>query len=180
MARGKYITPWEDDDIILPHKISHAVEALERDNLEYYKLPWAYLWQYGNIETLTSNVFWVCGMWTKDLVTRCRGCERVNSPADQSIEAKMLGEAAGHTIATPAHLEDIYYVYRWGGVGTHLSGLGGDDETALARAQEIIDGNRKRTGKIQLEPHYDKDYEAQAMAYLQQNGEKHADICSDS
>jgi len=63
--------------------------------------------------------------------------------------------------------EDTYYLYRWGGIGTHLSGYTGDDETKLERAQfAITHSEYYRTGRIVLEPEYRMDYEKACRQFL--------------
>ena len=58
MAKGKYLTPFEDDDIFLPHRITHSYNILEYFRADYHKLPFAWFLNGGKITDKVSNIFY--------------------------------------------------------------------------------------------------------------------------
>jgi len=164
-ARGRYLTPWEDDDVFLPHKLTATVTALEFFKVDYYKLPWALCLNHGKIDELASNLFFCAGIWTRALFDKTRGFDAVQAAADQSIEAQLKEHAGAAYLVDELHdVSEVYYVYCWGGrTSAHLSGWGNDPD-ALAKAQAILDRGAL-TGKLTIEPGYSMDYEAMAAEF---------------
>jgi hypothetical protein len=158
-ARGEYVTPWEDDDIFLPHRISAAVDALESRDLDYYKIPWAYYVNNGMITGTTANLFYCSGMWRRSLLQRTTMCDEVQANADQTIERKLQDacDPERYLIDELESPERIFYMYMWGGRTAHLSGWG-SDPGALEAAQAILD-KESPTGTVHVIPGYDHDYE---------------------
>ena len=157
-SHGHYITPYEDDDIFLPHALSHRVNMMERRGLEYYKLPRAWMVDYGVIKGLTQNLYYCAGMWTRALFDKTNGCAAVQANADQTIERQLSEQATDYMTDDDQRPESVYYIYCWGGRTAHLSGWG-NDPGALEKAQDILRRGQP-TGKIRIEPGYAVDYEA--------------------
>ncbi len=170
LAQGRYVTPWEDDDIFLPHKLKYQYNMLESNNADYHKLPMAFVWNNGQIVELGKNVFFCTGMWSCELLKVTTGADvGSNARADVTIEKKLklAARPESHIHEHHPEPEDTYYLYRWGGMGTHLSGYPGDDETKLERAQsDIMHSEKYRTGRIILEPKYHADYEGECRQFL--------------
>lgn len=158
-ARGEYLAPWEDDDVFLKHRVSSSVAVMEADGLDYYKVPYAYFFNSGNITGITSNLFFCAGMWKKSLFLRTQGCSAVNTEADRTIESELgvVCDPDKYFIDREALNCQVFYCYMWGGRTYHLSGYGcGAD--VLERAQKDLEKNMVR-GKIDLVPSWEIDYE---------------------
>ena len=155
-ATGDYVTPWEDDDIFLPHRLSYAMQKIQETGADYHKLPHAYFWNDGRIDNIAGNLFFCAGMWSRELLDRTTACDAVNTAADQSIENKLKANSRKYVIEDFKNAEDVYYIYRWGGVTYHLSGYGNGAD-ALARAQNDLNKQMER-GEISLKPHWKTDY----------------------
>lgn len=168
LASGDYITPWEDDDIFLPHRLSYAMAKIQETGADYHKLPHAYYWNYGNVEGISGNLFFCAGMWSRELLERTTACDAVNTAADQSIEAKLKANSKEYYLQDLKDPKDIYYVYRWGGVTYHLSGYGTGAD-ALEKAQKDLKQEMK-TGEIYLHPRWKVDYVEQCAKYRRDNG----------
>ena len=164
LASGDYLTPWEDDDIFLPHRLSYAATRIQETGADYHKLPHAYFWNYGNIDKIVGNLFFCAGMWSRELLERTTACDAVNTAADRSIEDKLKSFAREYYLQDLKDPRDIYYIYRWGGVTSHLSGYG-DAPDALARAQESLKRNMTK-GRIELKPKWNIDYCRQVDEFL--------------
>jgi len=109
-------------------------------------------------------------MWSRRLLEASAGADiKSNACSDFTIEKKLKKNTPPESYLlerNPAP-EDTYYLYRWGGIGTHLSGYTGDDETKLERAQfAITHSEYYRTGRIVLEPEYRMDYEKACRQFL--------------
>jgi len=174
MAKGRYITPWEDDDIFLPHRISHAVDIMDTYEFDYYKLPWAFYWNDKAITSIIDNIFYCTGMWSSELLKRSKGCDAVNSDADQSIEKKLKNCSHNYCLDHPKRVNDIFYIYRWGGVTNHLSGYG-TGEIALLKAQQDLRKDQP-TGRIELNPRWEMDYVEVCNNYLKDKHENNKDM----
>lgn len=164
LAQGRYITPWEDDDIFLPHKLKYQYNMLESHNADYHRLARAFFWNNGQITGLEENRFFCTGMWSRRLLKAATGADvKANACADVTIEEKLKFTSLPESYLLEHNPvpEDTYYLYRWGGIGTHLSGYTGDDETKLERAQfDITHSEKYRTDRIVLEPKYHADYDS--------------------
>jgi glycosyltransferase involved in cell wall biosynthesis len=174
MASGDVITPWEDDDIFLPHKISHGLRMMDKFGADYYKLGRAYYWNDGKItydhkthDGISNNLFWCAAFYTIDVLKRMGGCSSIaNAAADQSIENFVQAYAVKNIPGGPVlprykiddskNASDVYYIYRWGGIGTHISGIPESPEN-MAKFQELNAANMRR-GVINLRPHWKTDY----------------------
>jgi hypothetical protein len=168
LAEGDYITPWEDDDIFLPHRLSYAAAKIQESGADYHKLPHAYCWNFGRIDAVSGNLFFCTGIWSRELLERTTKCDAVNTAADRSIEDKLRAHSREYYLEDLKRAEDIYYIYRWGGVTAHLSGYGEDPE-ALKKAQEAL-RNGMRRGKIFLKPHWNVDYVEMCKKFRQEKG----------
>jgi glycosyltransferase involved in cell wall biosynthesis len=170
LAKGEFLTPWEDDDIFLPHRLSYAMKKINETGADYHKLPLAYCWHYGHITEITGNLFYCTGTWSKKLLEKTTGCGAVNTAADASLENQLQKHAAEYFLEDNADIENIYYVYRWSGVTCHLSGFG-DDPEALTKAQSVLRQNARR-GKVELSPKWHADYPKLCRDYLAKHLEK--------
>lgn len=170
MATGGIITPWEDDDIFLPWKISHCVNQMESKGLDYYKMPYAYFWNFGHIDEISQNLFWCAACYTKKLLKKMGGCsDKANAAADQSIENRIAEFSDSFIIDNdPKNKPAAYYIYRWGGIGTHISGIPESPEN-MARYQKLNAANM-RTGLIELRPHWETDYVELCAKFRREKG----------
>jgi len=170
MAAGDIITPWEDNDIFLPHKISHGINAMQSGGLDYYKMPFAYFWNYGRIDEISNNLFWCAAFYTKRLLKKLGGCSnQANAAADQSIENRISANSDSFTVDNDPRKKSLaYYIYRWGGIRTHISGIPESPEN-MVRFQELNAANM-RTGLIELRPHWETDYVELCAKFRRENG----------
>lgn len=169
MATGDVITPWEDDDIFLPHKISHGIRKMRETGADYYKLPRAYFWNYGHIDDISTNLFWCAAFYSRDLLDKMGGCSKdANAAADQSIDNHVHKFSGNHVIDNSRNDEDVYYIYRWGGIGTHISGIPESPEN-MAKFQEMNAANMVK-GQIWLHPRWKTDYVDLCGKYRREHG----------
>lgn len=166
LSKYDYLATWDDDDIFLPHRLEYCYNKIQENNLDYYKLEEAFF--YSTVQKVSKtcrNLFFSSSIFSRKLYVESTGHGFINSGQDAYLEGQLskickeknynrLIESSKNSNISK---EDIYYIYRWGGISYHLS-LTGKKPNAL----EIITNERKKkekaTGHIKLTPHWDEDY----------------------
>jgi len=162
-AGGRYLCPWEDDDIYLPWRLADAVEALESNGAEYHKRPHAWFYNYGRIVGPVSNLFFCAGTWAAGLFRRVGGCRGDFAATDQALEARLVG-GTDDAITEPRDLKKIFYIYRWAGVTAHLSGIK-DGREGFEQTRAILRRGQP-TGKVLIRPGWARDYVAMVENWI--------------
>jgi hypothetical protein len=164
---------WDDDDIYLPHRLSLSVKRLDPER-GFFKASHAFYWNDGEITDIAGNVFHSGACFTRQLFDRVQGYPHVNASADQHIEGLMNKHRAGATEPDRIAAEELYLIYRWGGLNSyHGSGFGDDDPAGKKGyelvGQYVLDAARQGTipvGLVTLFPHWKTDYVDLTRKYL--------------
>jgi glycosyltransferase involved in cell wall biosynthesis len=167
-ASGKYLCPWEDDDIFLSHRISAAVAALRETGAEYHKRPFAWLFDYGKITGPVSNLFFCCGTWSADLFRRTGGIPETFAATDQWLEPE-LNKRANAAVYDKTNWREIFYLYRWGGLTAHLSGIADGARGFNETRERLRQGQPK--GRVRIRPGWRQDYPALVAEWLRTHTE---------
>jgi glycosyltransferase involved in cell wall biosynthesis len=161
LTDGLALLPWDDDDIMLPWRISMSVRRLA--GADYFN-PRQY-WLMNPIKlhrTHPRSLAHNCSIFTRSAFDRVGGYPHANIGEDADFD-RALRRTAGVTVASGPELEasDWYYVYRWGVGAAHLSARGHDE----GHYEEI--GRRPiQPGHYLLRPHWEQDYTALTRAVL--------------
>lgn len=176
LAKYNYLAPWDDDDIYLPHRLSFSMEKMIAHNLSFYKLSDSYVYSVTDgIEKTSTNWNYSASMFTKEIHELCGGHGYTNSGQDAIFMKKVQDICNGSTTHNliedsisrgPSKLEDIYYVYRWGGIPVHLSAMRHfSDRDQLQQVSIERKKHDPATGDIYLSPRWDLDYVELARAF---------------
>jgi len=169
LARHDLLFVWDDDDIYLPHRLSHSVKRMQEQNLDFYKPDKGYYWNSGRVTGLEGNLFHSQSCFRRQLFEQAGAYPDMGSGQDWGLEKKI--KALGHNLYYPENIWTYFYLYRWAGIESyHLSGFGRDEETktsgeakvALSVGQAIVSG-KLATGDIQLKPVWRRNYQRQRI-----------------
>lgn len=169
-ATGKWATYYDDDDLMLPHRFTRQVECVENLGADYLACHVAGVWQDGRFIEITDNFFFCSHLWLRDRMPLDMA-ERPQHWDDVAAARTLLanGAAEFRIDRANANPDDVVHIYRWGGGEAHHSGIAGD-ATALAKErtfkQACMQHPRWRTGRVELSPHFHRDYHRLWLEYL--------------
>lgn len=154
---------WDDDDIHLPWRLSMCLHRMR----EQGRVEWRasnHWFDPGKLsETLRPANNHVHSVWTRRCLELIGGKypEKFSGYEDQAFNQALRKAKLPDGEIVPRL--DIYYLYRWGTGGIHLSGPGGDAAN-LQRHYELI-GKKKvtQTGDIIIQPRWRSDHVERAQ-----------------
>lgn len=176
LARYDLLAPWDDDDIYLPNRLSLSVANLQRG---FFKPSTAFVWNNGRITDHASLTFHAQACFTKEIWRAVDGYPRLNVGEDKAFEARLTKQFG--VSPTDISASEVYYIYRWHGVGTHLSGAmePASDADHYKRFDVEIRAEIERSaaprGNIKLQPKWTADYAAQARGFVA-TGDSNAEL----
>lgn len=173
LATHHLLFVWDDDDIYLPHRLSYSVSKLTSDG-QFYKSPKAFMLHNGVISGPASAIFHSGCCFTRSLFNQSHGYHHMGAGEDREIElafSRILGTKLDQA---EIQLDEIYYIYRWGGTESfHLSGYGRDTpgkKTGAQRVAEYVERQCQQSkvpvGEVQLQPTWRIDYLATVRDYV--------------
>lgn len=161
LTDGSALLPWDDDDIMLPWRISMSVHRLM--GADYFNPGRYWLMTPAKLHrTHPRGIAHGCSIFTRSAFDRVGGYPHINIGEDTGFDGA-LRRTPDVTVVTGAELEasDWYYVLRWGVGAAHLSARGPDE----LHYQEI--GHQPiQHGRYLLRPHWELDYTARTRAAL--------------
>ncbi|MCB0195590.1 MAG: glycosyltransferase family 2 protein [Anaerolineae bacterium] len=145
---------WDDDGIYLPHCISFSIEKFcERKG--FFKPTKAFVWSNGALRLPRQNIFHSGSCLTRKWFDNVRGytfnkkLHFYKEEIETQFKRKYPNAVQFYDIA----LEDIFYIYRWGGVQVFQN-----------KNSTKPDGIKH--GHIELTPHWKTDYPKLVCDYL--------------
>lgn len=159
LARYDLICLWDDDDIVLPHRLALAGQ---RVTTQLFRSNFAWMWGDGELSGPAHNAFHAGSCYPRSLFDWVGGYAPLGNGQDREFEGELWRIAPDRLESVDLSPEQVYYIYRWAGTGSyHLSGLGaavsGEDEVA-AYAQKQVERGELAQGHIRLTPHWIQDY----------------------
>ena len=158
ISNNDYIFPWDDDDIMLPNRISHSMRNVQELNLDAYKLSACFTL---NGDTISDHISFHGGLYgsccfSREKYDQTDGHPKLNTGEDSGFEAKLYSiNGIKNKNDCAANLaNNIYYVYRWGGVRYHVSTL--NNENALEQINERTKDFIK--GRIEIKSYWKHNY----------------------
>jgi glycosyltransferase involved in cell wall biosynthesis len=167
LADGYALLPWDDDDIMLPWRISTSVRRL--GGADYFN-PSRYWFidSAGLHRDHGRALAHGCSIFTRSAFDRIGGYPPINVGEDMEFD-HALRRTPGVTVAAadlPA--DDWYYLYRWGVSPVHLSSHGPGDGW-----YEEIGRRPVEPGLYVLRPHWRDNYVARTKAALHRPAQGH-------
>lgn len=169
LASHDLLFVWHDDDIYLPHRLSLCVAQCE-DGAVFFKGEKAWFWNSGQVSGPEQNVFHGGSCWHRTLFDKVGGYPSGGVRYDVEFEQRCNGAAVGPLKRASLLLDELYYIYRWGGTGSyHYSIANGADPTR----QSVVDHVGQQAlrgmipqGRVELRPHWKADYAAQVREHI--------------
>lgn len=149
----------EDDDIYLPHHISYAVENM-RNGIFHSNIAWCK--NQNRKLHKAGNYFHATHVFTRELYNKVGGYPNAidNCTVDVTIMSKFTQALGSYSQSPPP--DKWSYIYVWGNGSYHGSGWGTAIHNLSDLAQMSVDQQKNMgkipTGKIVLEPKWEKDY----------------------
>ncbi len=172
LSKYEWYAVWDDDDIYLPHRLSFSMNKIKKHKLEYYKLNTGFFTHLQKgIEKIDTNQFFGSCIFSRKLFENVGSHGCINFGEDVFFEKKINDCDLNKKIENNVNVEgmklkDIYYLYRWGGIGGHVSGVG-NDPNRLERGRKT---NKK--GEIILNPHWRWDYLKESEEFIKNLNKK--------
>lgn len=153
LADGYALLPWDDDDIMLPWRISMSVRQLAGADYFNPSRYW-FIDSTGLHHDHSHGLAHGCSIFTRRAFEKVDGYPPTSSGADLALD-RTLRRTAGVTLAVGAELaaDDWYYVYRWGVSPVHLSSRGPGNDW-----YEEIGRQPVEPGLYVLRPHWRDNY----------------------
>jgi len=167
---GKYIVPWEDDDLYLPHSLQERFDGIIQNDADYYKRPNAFLLNRGQVQEHSTNLFFCAGIWSRELYLKTTGCDHADGLSDVRLEANLKAACSPdrYFIEPATDINRTYYCYFWAGRGSHLSGFGTENEKAsVKKSCDMLKSQCNETGIVTLKPHHSMDYYGNVRRFIE-------------
>jgi hypothetical protein len=145
---------WDDDGIYLPHCISFSIDKFGKRK-GFFKPTKVFVWSDGALRVPRQNIFHSGICLTRKSFDKIRGYtfnEKLHFYKEE-IEAQFERKYPSLVQFYDIAIEDIFYIYRWGGVKTFQN-------NDAAKPDEI------KQGHIKLNPHWKADYPKLVRDYL--------------
>lgn len=159
LAQYDLICLWDDDDIVLPHRLSLAGQRVTN---QLFRATHAWFWNDGILSGPARNAFHAGSCYPRPLFDRVGGYTALGNGQDREFESKLVKMAPDRLEKVDLSPEEVYYIYRWQGTGSyHLSqavGTLSGEEEAAAYTQRQAERGELAHGHIRLCPHWADDY----------------------
>ncbi len=159
LARYDLICLWDDDDIVLSHRLALAGQ---RVTTQLFRSNFAWIWDNGELSSLMRSAFHAGSCYPRSLFDLVGGYAALGNGQDREFEDELGRIVPGRLESVDLPPAQVYYICRWEGTGSyHLSEWGaavsGEDEAA-AYAQKQVEQGELAQGHIRLNPHWVQDY----------------------
>lgn len=153
LAQGSHIALWNDDDIMLPWRLSISLERL--GDAGYYN-PRAYwfLDADGLHKDEGKGVGHICSIFTRAAFDLVNGYPHTTGLDDQILDRRLKTHPDVKQAALSVlRVDEWFYIYRWGVSPAHLSGARSIEEQYKRIGQMPVE-----QGHYVLQPHWNEDY----------------------
>ncbi len=153
LAQGSIIALWNDDDIMLPWRISKSLEKL--GSADYYnpQVYW-FLDPQGLHKDHAMGVGHICSLFTRSAFDTVDGYPHTTGEEDQILDRRLKTHPEVKQANPPVlRTHEWFYIYRWGVSPVHLSGIQPIEEWYNRIGQMPVE-----KGRYVLKPHWKEDY----------------------
>lgn len=160
LSNNEYLFPWDDDDIMLPNRIEYSLDKIESLGVDRYKLSACYSLSNRGSHIIPHINFhgglYGCSVFSRKLFKAAGGHPKINTGEDSGFEQRChsLPEFKIANDCSLKEIDDVYYIYRWGGEQYHVSAYG--NEEVLGLINRLTNDFKK--GKITINPKWKHDY----------------------
>lgn len=148
-AQGDYVTPWDDDDIMLPQRLATCRQHLQGADVLVVKGLYCFKRSYASVEFDQWSGF-AADWYRRELIDK-HGYDRSSFGSDLRTRDNMCRQAGVVKTIVP-NRDWHFYVYRWTVTDRlHLSGCGTEGYTTIGN-QPVF-----KTHYV-LNPHWTRDY----------------------
>jgi len=152
LADGDALLPWDDDDIMLPWRISASVERLAGAGYYNPSRFW-FLDPVGLHRDHVQGLAHGCSIFTRSAFDAVGGYPHISLGEDLGLDAAFRARPDVEIVEGPELApRDWFYVYRWGVSPVHMSGR------SDARWYADIGRRPVTPGCYSLRPHWGQDY----------------------
>ena len=153
LAQGSIIAPWNDDDIMLPWRLSKSLERLADAGYYNPQVYW-FLDPAGLHNDHQMGVGHNCSMFTRSAFDMVDGYPHTSEGEDLIIDCR-LKTHPDVKLAGPSGLriDEWFYIYRWGVSPVHLS-----SRQPIEEWYQRIGEMPVEQGQYFLRPHWKEDY----------------------
>ena len=162
LSKGKYLMPWDDDDIHLPDRISRLYDFASCGNHRHVTQGAYYSLKTNGHYEINYHSHAGMHLLEKDLWEEVGEYTEMNSEEDQDLNKKL------RSIVKPVKCSILppEFIYRWSTTKRpHLSGFGKDSDGKISgtvKIQKIAEQNVKSgsepKGIVHLKPYWSKDW----------------------
>lgn len=159
LCKHNWVAYWDDDDIALPGRLTNLMEYCLKNNLRG-AIESNMLCFYSSKKIEYTSTMCQSLLIRKDLFWELGGF----APMNVGEDADFIYKAMKHKDfgVMPVNEKTLTYVYRWQTTGNYHVSTCGYDKACLSRALEIVKGRvkggKEPSGRVDLKPHWDKDY----------------------
>ncbi len=153
LAQGSIIALWNDDDIMLPWRLSKSLERLA--DAGYYN-PHAYwfLDSQGLHKDHAMGVGHICSIFTRSAFDVVDGYPHTTGEEDQILDRRLKTHpGVKQASLSGLRIDEWFYIYRWGVSPVHLSGRQPFEEWYKRIGEMPVE-----QGQYVLRPHWKEDY----------------------
>jgi glycosyltransferase involved in cell wall biosynthesis len=169
-CKGAILFCWDDDDIFLPNRISYSLKKMERgvfytrsgfseDSEEQYSL------FHPTAVAHSTHAF------RREVFDSVGGYPETDHVAVDQYFIQKVRDHLGGDYFQKTNNEDIFYIYRWGSIGSyHTSDCASEthnvsDQVEIKLARQKADGSIP-TGVVNLSPKWKYNYDCVAKAFF--------------
>lgn len=156
-ATGVFITRWDDDDISLPNRLSLAANRIDDHGLLIVQ-GWFYEEARGRLIADIGPIGFATDLARRELALKAPYTATKRCNEDQLFRSGLQSAAESYEVFQP-NLEELHYIYRWGGTG-HAHFSAHSDESAYDKFESGV----VATGTYQIRPRWRRDYVAYTEA----------------
>jgi len=172
LCRGEIICQWDDDDVAMPWHLKNVAKYFTDDVNILHWNPGVF-YNNGKITDITwtgnSGIVFRKSAW------KAIGGHPIENAGYDMTFIEQLNKYGGRLFANPPKNEASWF-YMWGGRGYHMSGLGTDTsdkpnviQRHSAHVENLRSQGKIKTGDIQLNPHWEVNYQQQLENYVRKS-----------
>lgn len=156
LARGQYVTRWDDDDISLPHRLSSCASRLQKCRIKVLQVGGYWWLDQGRYSPHEGLYGFQQDLYDSSVATKI-GYESRSNGEDQTMRHRCVAAVRHHEfIKYFPTLMAMHYIYRWSDTGAvHLSSSEADTEVKYRQ----IGAMPIQAVNYSLVPHWKKHYE---------------------